>query len=488
MTTRTILSTILAGSLFLTSCQQEEKSIDNTDELTLRLQSEITVSRAAETYWNAGDEIGVFMSKAGNVDIVNDIENKKYITAYGDGKFSAAEGEDLYPANGSLVDVIAYYPYQELITDMKYSVDIQNQEKQESIDFLYSNNLKSISKTPEVQTMYFDHMLSKLILSINPGNDLEVTDLEGMKVSIHGVYTDGTFDLTDGTFEVTPITNQVFFKTTESGRSSEMILIPGNYKEVSLEFELNTGLILTCTFPSDLSFKSSYKYTYSVTITPTLIEFNGEGIINPWNTENGGDLEANEPGAEKAKYSIGDYYPNAENPIGVVFWLDSEEDGKSATGKIVSLQQGIGMWGKTWGTYPDMYTEADLGVIGINSTEDGEEGTRNLISMRYTDEEFAEKYKAFAWIYNLNENNLEGRWYMPAKEELQVLKDWYEGNKEVCNNLLTTVGGTGISKGNYWTSTETAYDKAHYMQFESTNSMSAMKNIISIRVRAISKF
>ena len=119
-------------------------------------------------------------------------------------------------------------------------------------------------------------------------------------------------------------------------------------------------------------------------------------------------------------YSIGDYYPNATNPEGVVFWVKPGSSG--AHGKVVALNE---THVSKWGIDND---EQAAGVANIRSFTDGATATKNMIAKYKSSGTFNNDYPAFFYIYNtVNSGNENGAWYLPARDELKMLYAGYSG-------------------------------------------------------------
>lgn len=179
------------------------------------------------------------------------------------------------------------------------------------------------------------------------------------------------------------------------------------------------------------------------------------------------------------KYSIGDLYPNDEEPIGIVFY--TAEGGLS--GKIMSLT----------GKSNVMWCE-DEEFTYSNSTTDGLANMVTITSVAG----WVDIYPAHVWVYDLNNDiNLEyavgskNVWYMPSSLELHQIfagscgLQWIEGEDGVVENGTITdwdmddnmpqwedyadvhdafvqkivdAGGDYLNDDFYWSSTENAND------------------------------
>lgn len=119
-------------------------------------------------------------------------------------------------------------------------------------------------------------------------------------------------------------------------------------------------------------------------------------------------------------YAIGDYWPNATNPEGIVFWVKPGTFGTQ--GKVIGLGETyVAKWG------PDNDEEA-AGVTGIRSWTDGATATKNMIAQYKSSPTFAADYPAFHYIYaSVNNYDVNGAWYLPARDELKMLYAGYSG-------------------------------------------------------------
>ena len=145
------------------------------------------------------------------------------------------------------------------------------------------------------------------------------------------------------------------------------------------------------------------------------------------------------------KYQVGDFYCD-DDLMGVVFWVD--ESGQH--GKVVSITESPRLrWAvRGWDTKD-------------NNAYDREDGIRNLLQISIKGS-WMQNFPAFGWCEELG-----GRWYLPAIDELKLLL-----SAEVRNVVNTTIedelfqlggepiGGDGSgydSDGSvywYWSSTE----------------------------------
>lgn len=215
---------------------------------------------------------------------------------------------------------------------------------------------------------------------------------------------------------------------------------------------------------------------------------------------------------EGALRVIGEPYPDADNPVGITYWLN--EDGTH--GLVLSLQEFKGSW-------------STVGEVNNNcvSLIDGRANTRATIAAYGSDPEFATKYPIFNWVNTLNGGNADGQWFIPAYYQLKMMLYCLSGNAyeipaidplpaptapyntlvpatdlEMRTQLSATMvelGGTAIgylaTNGIYWSSSQNpnngyqAYPHASGNVSPGYSYMSAGSHIATnISVRAIMEF
>ncbi|MEG0900155.1 MAG: hypothetical protein RSF40_10665 [Oscillospiraceae bacterium] len=197
------------------------------------------------------------------------------------------------------------------------------------------------------------------------------------------------------------------------------------------------------------------------------------------------------------KVKVGDFYysdktysttyDKSRTCIGIVFVVNAD----GMTGKIVGLTQSP--IGKVWG---DENTDESLTVLGIRSDTDGATATKNMIIAHKDKTNFATKYSAFEWVYTtVNSGDINGRWYIPAIEELKALYGKFSNIGEPINadvktavNLsLNIVSATQLDTY-IWSSTEEKKDFAHNVHLGYGVVSQGVKNNPNYSVRVVSAF
>lgn len=214
----------------LTACDkvdvidQRQQPTTVGDLVPLQLASGISVSvtRAYDSTWDNGDQIGVFATTAGTTTITTSGAtqtngNIPYTIATGGETwvsnansyltFSAVDKNIYLPADGSNIDVYAYYPYHADVsatTPRSITIpDAQNSAEQvanlKACDVLTAKRLSTDQSPVNIDNttaqLLFSHVLSKVLIKIKLGTGVNLTDIQGKvnSVIITGQPTSGTF-------------------------------------------------------------------------------------------------------------------------------------------------------------------------------------------------------------------------------------------------------------------------------------------------------
>ena len=275
---------LLAGAMV--SCNTEDTASTTANgKVAVQFTGGISVdTRAAGQAWADGDKIGIFMIEAGktlSADVIKEgVDNVCYQTS-GSSAFSPISGGKtiFFPIDGD-ADFYSYYP-QTTVNDYKVALNMANQTSQEAIDFMYAKKTGCNKATPQVD-LKFNHMLSKLVLNVQPGNGLTQDDLNKLKVTIKDQNTTATFNLADGVISGEGNPANIQMKTVIVGKKYEAILLPTKSTTREIEFDLDNGHDAPFVWKMDQELKGGNLYNYTtVKLTRTGVELSG--TIKPWN-------------------------------------------------------------------------------------------------------------------------------------------------------------------------------------------------------------
>lgn len=421
------------------------------------------------TQWKSGDKVGISMMRSTTNLILNDFRNIKY---------GADPSGALTPDNTPILfsedtdykhDFVAYYPYQENLANFIYNIDLRDQADQSKLVLMYGKTLE-IKNTASSVNIDFSQKLTKLVFNITPGVGFTEADLAGIKTELIDINSLADFNLATGQIGRQRENQTVAALVSNNGKKAEAIVIPNEDTRIKVKLTLKNNVNFEWTSPL-LTLEEATKYTYNITVGTNMIEVS-EGSITSWTGIDEAPIEGEGKPDDTAKYKVGDYYPDETNPIGVVFEVSN--GGKS--GKLVSLTY---EFQQRWG---GIQNESENGLPAAADTDNGDITTRDIINGRKNWGNFASDYVIFEWMYNtVNGGDIDGKWYLPAKNELKSLyagtsgltyadiKDtWLDNqpmpdfNSESCTNArnafntkLTDAGGIVLHQWAwYWTSTE----------------------------------
>ena len=282
--TKLFVLALLAGAMV--SCNTEDTaSTTQNGKVAVQFTGGISVNtRAAGVAWANGDRIGIFMTGANqslSADAIKEgVDNVCYQTS-GSIAFSPISGGKTiyYPIDGD-VDFYSYYPHT-TVSDYKVALNVADQTSQEAIDFMYAKTTGCNKATPQVD-LRFSHMLSRLILNVQPGNGLTEEDLNKLKVTIKDQNTKATFNLVDGTISGEENPANIKMKAIQVGKRYEAILLPTASTIREIVFDLDNGYDAPFVWKMDSELKGGNLYNYTtVKLTRTSVELTG--TIKPWN-------------------------------------------------------------------------------------------------------------------------------------------------------------------------------------------------------------
>lgn len=290
MKIRNLLSIGIISSLLVTSCVNNDDFSewnDGSQPITFSSYIKGLSTKAGDTSWAEGDEIGVFMKNTGSNLAEATRANCKFLTD-GSGKMLAATNNDAlyYPGEGIAVDFIAYYPYTKSLNGTTYNVNVADQSNFPAIDLLYANNAKNMSSGNP--TLEFTHKLSKVVMNIE--TDPSIPSLDGLQVTFKGMNTKAEFNLSDGSFSNASASADINMQVNTIGAKAEAIVLPATLNNVKVVFSLGgyqTEAEINTTY------ESGKKYTYTVKLSHSglkpSIQF-GDATITDWTEVPGGDI------------------------------------------------------------------------------------------------------------------------------------------------------------------------------------------------------
>lgn len=286
--------------IVFTSCDDRDTNIQQCKTIAFTSGVNEYSTRVNETGdgWIVNDAIGIYMLNNGENSVVNDAANIRH-TSDAAGKLTTftAEKPLYYLIDDSAVDFIAYHPYSEKVTDMKYPVNLTGQSNQAVLDLMYAES-KSTQAEGYTQAHHsaveltFDHILTKMVVNLTLVGFGENTS--DISATIKGMNRTAEFDLSTGQLS-SPASNGDITPYTASARQYEAILLPVETLTEShtVAFDIDgktyNWKILSNTLKEGGSiskFEQGSKYTFNVTVSKsseiTAVAVTSKGSVSPW--------------------------------------------------------------------------------------------------------------------------------------------------------------------------------------------------------------
>lgn len=301
--------------------------------------------------WEAGDRVGIFMKTAGQTLSTQSAldENKQYSAAGGN---LSAVGDGLhYPVKGS-VDFVAYYPYTASVvtrgTEFRVPVNISDQGIAANRVFLWSQNAKDKSNSPEAVALQFTHQFSRVKLTITAGDGFPAEELKNLTVSLTNVPLSGEFNPVAGAFD-------------NGGSVGDVVMFPGgtesepayNQRHITVLPMAGSGRRITFThpelslgdytIPDDKVFEKARIHSYKVTINRDGVEVTVGNTVD-WSIKNVngsfyqepevtlGEIAADKVSAVNARFgawfSDPDEFMNGDPTPMFIEWREKAEEGQ----------------------------------------------------------------------------------------------------------------------------------------------------------------
>lgn len=313
---------ILTSVVLLVACSKDDDgktsqaTTGNDERVPLEIAANIGMqaqgaTRAAETHWDEGDKIGVYVQKKDGTIFVDDASTtgENLLYTFGDGTNYETYGTTyrLFTASKKIylssdpVDVYGYYPYNasESLNPTAIPINVSDQTSQERIDFMRAKKGNVSNSNVSIELMFY-HRLVKLVFNLKQGEGLlpdELADATYLGVTIsnqpyeatYNAYTDA-FTFTQGASNNTIIPVRAASATTGYVRTFEAIVLPNGAnnlaadRTVTITFYRKSDDTIVNKFKISgaTTFVSGNKYTYNVTVNATSIEVDPLKFAEQW--------------------------------------------------------------------------------------------------------------------------------------------------------------------------------------------------------------
>ncbi len=314
---------IALAALAFTACSNDDEPGVNNGPVEAKISAgvDVPLTRAIDNVWEA-DEIGVMAKEVtgtsqGVTSVMTGMyKNVKYITyasTAAAANFTAASGGIYFQDANETVTFAAYGPYQETTaanvlpgTDGEISnistTAQSTRELQKAFDFIYASGATA-SKTSQTvefkESKAFSHKMARLVIIVQPGDDVSNADITGGTYTLGGLKHGGTFNVTTGeataTGEATDkwSLSQNSLKTTgETDKATFTSILYPQTLASALSFTASVnGQTYTNNTDINPGLEAGYSYTYTITVKKTGLSVSG-CTISAWGTGTGGSGDA----------------------------------------------------------------------------------------------------------------------------------------------------------------------------------------------------
>lgn len=298
----------------LTACSHNDENIVVNDgpvaaQITAGLN--VPATRAENQTWGTDDAIGVTVTAAPTSNMETMYRNVEYTISTGgntqSATFTSATGIYFQDENET-VTFSAYFPYQSglaengIISHDDISTMQTDAATQETIDYLYDDNVTATQTNPSVNFI-FEHKMTKLILIVKTGAGFTPSEIAtGWSFNLGGLIHKGTFDTNTGIaiadataspVSAWNITDNRCEVDSEAGtRTYIMYLYPQTLTSSGLSFSATYGgqTYTTQTGAIKPALEEGNSYEYTITVNQTGLIVSG-CTIEPW-TEHSEEVTA----------------------------------------------------------------------------------------------------------------------------------------------------------------------------------------------------
>lgn len=298
--------TVTLAIMTLTGCGSEaNEPADSGDLATPSFSASIgrDQSRAFDTHWDVGDEIGI--SGVGRANVA-------YYTADGDGNFSIkTPGDQIYFQSDDVVTFTAYWPWNALAAgECLISADTRQQAQQYNFDFLWASSTGK--KTQPNVSFNFAHKMVKLSLTVKAGTAMTYEELKNVVFSMNGFKPSGFFNIADGSATASgegvlwSFSDFAQFDDADGVAAFSMIFFPQTFTdplEIRADLTNSNNELLSLKANIDFTAANSGKdgsnaknewvsgRQYNLSLTLNKTEFGvSECVINPWTDVSGNPI------------------------------------------------------------------------------------------------------------------------------------------------------------------------------------------------------
>lgn len=202
------LTAAILALLTLAACskdddsEQDKRTAIKVTNAGIKASTDGTLTRAMDNAWEANDAIGIVLMDPATSLLAEGKTVYNYVTSTTSGSFDPADADNTayYPdAADKTVSILAFYPYQEIGTDLMIPVSTASQGSLSSIDLMAADASTGHSKTNPEVSLDFRHKLVKLSIILDSKMLGEAIDpTAGATLTLQGTATTAQWDLKEG--------------------------------------------------------------------------------------------------------------------------------------------------------------------------------------------------------------------------------------------------------------------------------------------------
>ena len=286
-----LLFTVVFSTLFI-SCSKDtpsetplpERPPIESKKIPISISTQIT--RATDSNFERDDKVGLYVvnyngSTPGTLTSTgNHVNNMRFIYS---GSWTPDQ-EIYWKDESTKADFYIYYPYTSSIANIvalptSVKTDQSTEVNYKASNFLWGKSA-GIAPTKNAVSMSVKHLMSNIIIKLVPGDGYKKEDLSTAKITICGLKTNATVNLTKGEITATGVSADIspINETTQY----RALVIPQSVRDIDLirvKIGDNTYLL-----KQSINLVSNKKYTSTITINRS-----SQGInigIGEWEEDN----------------------------------------------------------------------------------------------------------------------------------------------------------------------------------------------------------
>ena len=277
-----------AAVAFAACSGDDEQTIDDN---IIRLSSNIGASQGV-TRATLTDAEAQNTQFASSKSVFVEVYKYNGSTAYTTGNYTtsntsgAMTGSLFYPADGSNIDICAYYPSTISSSSTSFTVGATQTSaaNYQSYDLMYATKLTNKAKGSS-HALTFNHALTKIIVNLQAGNGVTDSDLTThvTALKLKSLKPTAGFAISGGAVGT----------ITASGIAADVDILgttkPGNHCAIIVPQQKTSGAFIEVTYKgntytyslaSNTTFEKGKVYTYNITVNATGISLSSNSINN----------------------------------------------------------------------------------------------------------------------------------------------------------------------------------------------------------------